>query len=595
MKTNPFMSMKESSGPRPVNRKWLILASIALMTLSCAGFVNAQGLLYTVTSTGDGGLVGSDNFCDDGTGHCTLRAAIEASNSHPGIDGIDFAIPTSDPGFDPGTGSWTINLTKVLPDISADVGITGPGALLLIVRRNTGGSYRIFKVITAGVVTISGMTISNGDSDGGGGIQKLNTGTLNVTNCALTGNSVFSGNGGGLSTVTGIVNVTNCTLSGNSAAASPSFGGLGGGIFSDFSAISNVTSCTLSENFAKIGGGIFNFAGTVNVTNSTLAGNFASDAAGAIFNDGESAPATLNVTNTTLSSNIASICGGIFTSSDTIVNIKSTISSSNSDSSDIPDVFGSFTSGGFNLIGNVDGSDGFNQPTDQTGTTSAPLDPKLDPNGLQNKSGPTQTIALLFGSPAIDKGTSAGLTGNLTTDQRGAGFLRTFDDPAIANATGGDGTDIGAFEVQTAAPTPSPTPTTLGNISTRLRVETGDNVSIGGFIITGAQPKKVLLRAIGPSLPLAGPLTDPTLELHGGSGALIASNDNWMDAPNKQEIIASTIPPANDLESAILMSLDPGAYTAIVSGVNNTTGIGLVEVYDLDLTVDSTDLPTIDD
>jgi hypothetical protein len=252
-----------------------------------------------------------------------------------------------------------------------------------------------------------------------------------------------------------------------------------------------------------------------------------------------------------------------------------------------PDVSGAFTSSGFNLIGKTDGSSDFTQLTDQTGTIASPLDPKLDSTGLQDNGGPSQTIALLFGSPAIDKGTSHGLTGSLTTDQRGTGFARTFDDPAIANATGGDGTDIGAFEVQTAAPTPTPTPTTLGNISTRLRVETGDNVLIGGFIITGTEAKKMMVRAIGPSLPLIGVLANPTLELRDGSGTLVASNDNWMDAPNKQEIIDSTISPTNDFESAILMSLDPGAYTAIVSGANNTTGIGLVEAYDLDLAADS--------
>jgi hypothetical protein len=118
-------------------------------------------------------------------------------------------------------------------------------------------------------------------------------------------------------------------------------------------------------------------------------------------------------------------------------------------------------------------------------------------------------------------------------------------------------------------------------------VETGENVLIGGFIISGTQAKKVLLRAIGPSLSLPGGLADPNLELHDGAGALIIGNDNWMDAPNKQEIIDSTIPPPDDLESAILMTLAPGAYTAIVAGVNNTSGIGLVEAYDLETTVDS--------
>ena len=131
----------------------------------------------------------------------------------------------------------------------------------------------------------------------------------------------------------------------------------------------------------------------------------------------------------------------------------------------------------------------------------------------------------------------------------------------------------------------------LGNISTRLSVGTGDNVLIGGFIVTGTQPKKVMLRAIGPSLgsanpPVAGALADPKLTLNSG-GTVLATNDNWMDAPNKQEIIDSTIAPTEDAESAILMTLDPGAYTAIVDGVNNTTGVALVEAYDLDTSVDS--------
>ena len=120
------------------------------------------------------------------------------------------------------------------------------------------------------------------------------------------------------------------------------------------------------------------------------------------------------------------------------------------------------------------------------------------------------------------------------------------------------------------------------------RVETGDNVLIGGFIVTGTQPKKVIVRAIGPSLPVAGKLENPTLELHGPAG-LIASNDNWQDAPNRQEIIDSTVPPTNDLESAILTTLPANStgYTAIVRGASGGTGVGLVEVYDLDRTVDS--------
>ena len=113
---------------------------------------------------------------------------------------------------------------------------------------------------------------------------------------------------------------------------------------------------------------------------------------------------------------------------------------------------------------------------------------------------------------------------------------------------------------------------------------------IGGFIITGSGQKKVIVRAIGPSLVnhgISNPLQNPTLELHDHTGAVIAFNDDWMNAPNRQEIIDSGLAPSNNFESAILMSLNPGNYTAIVRGVNNGTGIALVEGYDLDPTATS--------
>jgi uncharacterized repeat protein (TIGR01451 family) len=131
----------------------------------------------------------------------------------------------------------------------------------------------------------------------------------------------------------------------------------------------------------------------------------------------------------------------------------------------------------------------------------------------------------------------------------------------------------------------------LANISTRLSVGTGDNVLIGGLIISGTLPKKIVIRGLGPSLAdvgVPGVLADPTLELHDAAGKLITSNDNWRDT-QEQEIMDTGIPPAKDLESAIVATLDPGFYTAIVRGKNNTTGVGLVEVYDLD---PSTDLAT---
>jgi hypothetical protein len=204
---------------------------------------------------------------------------------------------------------------------------------------------------------------------------------------------------------------------------------------------------------------------------------------------------------------------------------------------------------------------------------------------LQNNGGATQTIALLCGSPAIDKGTSNGLTGVLTTDQRGAGFPRTFDDAAAANATGGDGTDIGAFEVQQSCAAPTPTPGVLGNISTRLPVLGGDNVLIAGMIATGTGPKKVIIRAIGPTLSdfgISGALSDPTLELFQGN-TLVASNDDWRSSSQQAEIQMSGLAPGKDAEAAIIGQLDPGVnYTAAVRGKNGETGIALVEVFDLD-------------
>jgi hypothetical protein len=124
----------------------------------------------------------------------------------------------------------------------------------------------------------------------------------------------------------------------------------------------------------------------------------------------------------------------------------------------------------------------------------------------------------------------------------------------------------------------------LLNISTRLRVQPGDNTMIGGFIITGTQPKTVIVRGIGPSLPLSGALADPIIEVHGSSGELVATNDNWNDAATRQEIIDSGIAPANALESALWGVINPGAYTVVVRGKNGGSGIGLFEVYDVDRT-----------
>ncbi|MDQ3198528.1 MAG: hypothetical protein M3Q46_04955 [Verrucomicrobiota bacterium] len=162
------------------------------------------------------------------------------------------------------------------------------------------------------------------------------------------------------------------------------------------------------------------------------------------------------------------------------------------------------------------------------------------------------------------------------------------------------------------SPSVSPSPTPAGspigraqNISSRVNVQTGEDVGIGGFIITGDAPKTVAIRAIGPALTPAvvGALEDPTLELRDSDANLIANNDNWMDNSEADQaiIVARGLAPASDFESVIIATLDPlvagvagsGQYTAIMRGVDGTTGIALIEIYDLDDPSIATDLANL--
>jgi hypothetical protein len=149
---------------------------------------------------------------------------------------------------------------------------------------------------------------------------------------------------------------------------------------------------------------------------------------------------------------------------------------------------------------------------------------------------------------------------------------------------GADGSPgIGVVEVYDLSSTD---PSELGNLSVRADVESGDNALFNGIIMRGGTPKRILFRAIGPSItvngtPLAGRLQDPTLEVHDANGGLLQSNDNWKDAPNMAEIQATGLAPTDDRESAILMSLPSSDYTSIVRGKGGTTGIALAETYKL--------------
>jgi cyclophilin family peptidyl-prolyl cis-trans isomerase len=149
-------------------------------------------------------------------------------------------------------------------------------------------------------------------------------------------------------------------------------------------------------------------------------------------------------------------------------------------------------------------------------------------------------------------------------------------------------TDLDGAQVsQVFTVTVVPAPGRLVNLSTRMQVGTGDNALIAGFIMRGSAPKRLAIRAMGPSTGLAGPVANPTLELfQSGSATPIATNDNWGDAANKQDVSDVGLAPGSPNESVILTTVlsdtTAAAYTAVMRGVNNTTGLGVVEVYDLD-------------
>jgi hypothetical protein len=196
------------------------------------------------------------------------------------------------------------------------------------------------------------------------------------------------------------------------------------------------------------------------------------------------------------------------------------------------------------------------------------------------------------------------ITRNQVTDIQNSGHAPTnpFESAIIADLPPGNYTAIvsgvnntagvGLVEVYDLSNDAS---SILGNISTRSFVQTADDVMIGGFIVQGAGAKRVIVRAIGPELGappynIPNALANPTLELHDAAGALIGSNDDWQHTiiggvitrTQVADIQNSGHAPTDPSESAIIAELQPGNYTAIVRGVNDTTGVGLVEVYDLD-------------
>lgn len=419
-------------------------------------------LIVTTTDDHDDGIASP--------GDTTLREAVRTANEIEPISAITFAPSV--------TG--TLPLLGAISElvVSESLTITGPGARILTVRG--GGNDRLLRV-TNGTVIVSGLTLSNGKTGPGsasaqaiqgGGVH--NSGILRFTDCAFTdhgvtgtGSSALGGLGGagqGGAIYNGnFLRLEHCTFTRNQAIGGRGGAGLIGG--------------TGGTGGGGEGGAVFNAAqGTLEIFNSTFQGNTAMGGIGGIAErggtGGTASAAIYNlgsaiITNSTISGNVAtggsggttnspdgrpgskgSGIGGVFAVSGS-AQLRNTLCAGNSVSTDptraSPDVRGAF-SGTFNLIGTADDSTGLTGGTgNQTGTEAAPLDPKLGP--LQNNGGQTDTMSPGNGSPAIDAATQAE-----NFDQ--IGTSRPLDSPAYPNAPGGNGSDIGAVEVD--APQPGP-------------------------------------------------------------------------------------------------------------------------------------------
>ncbi len=494
------------------------------------------------------------NLADSGPG--SLRQAI--ADAAPG-DTINFAANV--------TGTITLTTGELLVD--KNLTIAGPGSSALTVSGNN--ASRIFNLTNASAtVAISGLAIANGrflvpqnSMSGGGGLR--NAGTLTLSNCVFAGNTValdtntvamggaiyssgplvaqscaFQSNaiittigghnggwGGGAIFAEGALTASDCRFSSNRCLPIQSHGGAiysvgnaaitrcaftgnnssqeGGAVW--LAGIGTLTASCFSSNSATWGGGLLtSWNSTVAVSNCTFARNEAWGGGGIYNNSG----AALTLQASTIASNTATYCfsfacyaGGL--QNDGAATVGNSIIAANQYApllaTDFPDVKGAFVSIGYNLIGRTNGSTGFGLAgsQDQVGSNTNPLDPLLGP--LQDNGGPTPTMRPLPGSPAIDKGFSGG-----GTDQRGR--ARPFDQAAVPNAPGGDGSDIGAVEIGAPLIVSNLNDSGMGSLRQAINdapSDEGDPVIIFATGVTGTLTLTSGELLIGKSLSILGP------------------------------------------------------------------------------------------
>lgn len=384
-------------------------SAVAIFILALLPCTRAMGTTFTVTTTADNG-----NDVTPTAG--SLRAAIVAAN----LDNTAMSGSPHQINFQAGL-SGTITLANTLPALNRHISINGPGAGVLAV--SGANTYRIFTANAPFTIAIKGLTIRNGfvtNGASGGGIAS--NAQLTVTDCYFDGNHAGF-NGGAINTYDGTgatATIQRCTFTDNSVEPSGNGGAVCNGTFT-----TNVTNSV-----------------TMTLTNCTFTDNHGVGAlawGGAVANSG-----TMSVINCTITDNDADVGGGIVTYRGTTT-LRNTIVANNTAASvgpNIDNTQGTVTSGGHNLIeDNSGGASG--SFTNGVNGDIVGIDPVL--GSLQDNGGPTQTIAPLYNSPAIDAG---GLVSGLATDQRGTNYPRVEDLNAFANATGGNGSDIGALEVR---------------------------------------------------------------------------------------------------------------------------------------------------
>ena len=433
----------------------------------------SQAATFTVT-----------NLDDSGAG--SLRAAIDRANASAGADTIDFTV------------SGTIVLESTLPNITDTAGLTidGAGRSVTISGNH---SVQVMVVWVGAVLEVKHLTIANGRASDGGGINNL--GTLSVTSSTLSGNSATSG-GGGVMNLDARLTITDSTFSGNSANQ-------GGAVFNRGDA--NINNSTLSGNSAVNGGAISTIR-VINLVNSTLTGNLASNAGGGIYGDAEQGVPGGNLRNSTLTGNSAANAGGgiYLTPANPLTIDNSTFSGNTSTAGggiwgtgwpvavtnstfSGSAIYDPFAGDGFALSlsntivanstcsgvadggYNIERHDSGEAPTcGFSGTSWSTTDPVLDPSGLQNNGGLTQTIALLPGSPAIDV---------IPTGVNGCGASGQTDQRGVTRPQE-SGCDIGAFEREAFAFTFTGFFAPVGNLPTINVVKAGSAVpvkfSLGG-------------------------------------------------------------------------------------------------------------------